>query len=135
MDGKWRFDDGFFYSTPGVGGKIRLSGTDALLAGVPAGTPQFSQLDLAREALKNYDYNWAKVNIKTDGENLKLRLALDGKPVDVLPFTFREDLGFVRVTPGSPGARFQGINLDVNFTMPLDKVIRYGKGINTMMNP
>jgi hypothetical protein len=129
-NGKIRFDQGFLYSTPGDGGTIRLTGTDILMAGIPAGTPQFSQIDLAREALKDYRYDWAKVDINTERENLNLELKLDGKPVGVLPFEYRQDFGgFVRVDADSPGSRFQGIRLDVNFNLPLDQVLQYGKGL------
>jgi hypothetical protein len=129
-NGKIRFDQGFLYSTPGDGGTIRLTGTDILMAGIPAGTPQFSQIDLAREALKDYRYDWAKLDINTERENLNLELKLDGKPVGVLPFEYRQDFGgFVRVDANSPGSKFQGIRLDVNFNLPLDQVLQYGKGL------
>jgi hypothetical protein len=125
-----RFNEGFLYSTPGDGGTIRLTGTDILMAGIPAGTPQFSQIDLAREALKDYRYDWAKLDINTELENLNLQLKLDGKPVGVLPFEYRQDFGgFVRVDADSPGSKFQGIRLDVNFNLPLDQVLQYGKGL------
>ncbi|MFO8084245.1 MAG: YdbH domain-containing protein [Desulfobacterales bacterium] len=128
-EGNLRFDKGFLYSTPGEGGTIRLTGTDFLMSGIPEGTPQFSQIDLAREALKNYRYDWAKVDITTEEKNLNLKLKLDGKPLDVLPFEYRHDFGgFARVETGSPGSRFQGIRLDVNFNLPLDQVLKYGKG-------
>lgn len=128
-NGKLRFDNGFLYSTPGESGTILLTGTDFLMAGIPEGTPHFAQIDLAREALKNYRYDWAKLDITSEGENLNLKLKLDGKPMDVLPFEYRKDFGgFARVEAGSPGSRFQGIRLDVNFNLPLDQVLRYGKG-------
>jgi hypothetical protein len=132
-DGKIIFDDGFLYSTPGDGGTIRLTGTDVLMTGIPRGTPQFSQIDLAREALKHYSYDWAKLEITTQRDNLYMQLKLDGKPVDALPFEYREEFGgFVRVDADSPGSRFQGIRLDVNFNLPLDQVLKYGKGFQDM---
>jgi hypothetical protein len=134
-DGKFRFDDGFLYSTPGDGGTIRLTGTDILMAGIPKGTPQFNQIDLTQEALKHYQYDWAKLDITTEQENLKLKLKLDGKPVEVLPFEYRQDSGgFVRVDAGSPGSRFQGLRLDINFNLPLDQVLKYGKGLKDIFN-
>jgi len=134
-DGKIRFDHGFLYSTPGDGGTIRLTGTDMLMSGIPKGTPQFSQIDLAREALKHYRYDWAKLDITTEQENLNLKLKLDGKPVEVLPFEYRQDFGgFVRVDADSPGSRFQGIRLDVNFDLPLNQVLKYGKGLKDIFN-
>lgn len=128
-NGKIIFDDGFLYSTPGDGGTIRLTGTDVLMTGILEGTSQFSQIDLAREALKHYSYDWAKLEITTQRDNLYMQLKMDGKPMEVLPFEYRQELGgFIRVDAESPGSRFQGIRLDVNFNLPLDQVLKYGKG-------
>jgi hypothetical protein len=132
-NGKIIFDDGFLYSTPGDGGTIRLTGTEVLMAGIPEGTPQFSQIDLAREALKHYNYSWAKLEITTQRDNLYVQLKMDGKPVEVLPFEYRQDFGgFVRVDADSPGSKFQGIRLDVNFNLPLDQILKYGKGFQDL---
>lgn len=133
-NGKLRFDDGFLFSTPGVGGTIRLMKTDVLMSGIPEGTPQFNQLDLAREALKHYNYDWAKINIDTKNEILHLGLELDGKPVEPLPFVFKPEFGgFVRVERDKPGSHFQGIRLNVNFKLPLDQLLKYGKGISDLL--
>ena len=123
---KIRFDDGFLFSTPGEGGKIYLSGADILTAGMPSNTPQFIQMELAAEALKDYDYSWAKLNITSEGEELFLQMQMDGKPAKTLPFVYRKDIGgFVKVEAGSKGSKFQGIRLDVNFRLPLNKLLQY----------
>ena len=125
-NGKIRFGDGFLFSTPGDGGKIHVTGTEMLTAGIPRNTPQYVQLELAREALKDYDYDWAKLNLKTEGDNAVLRLQLNGKPSNPLPFVYNKEIGgFVKVETGSKGSIFQGIRLDVNFRVPLDKILRY----------
>jgi len=132
-NGKLSFDDGFLFSTPGEGGKIHLKGTEMLTAGIPSNTPQYTQMELAREALKDYDYSWAKLNLTTEGEDFLLRLQFDGKPAGLLPFVYKKEIGgFARVEVGSEGSRFQGIRLDVNFRLPLNKVLRY-KDIFNMM--
>ncbi len=131
--GKISFDDGFLFSTPGDGGKIRLTGTDILTAGIPPNTPQFVQVELAREALKDYDYTWAKLNITSQGEELLLQMQMDGKPAKTLPFVYRKDIGgFVKVEADAKGSKFQGIRLDVNFRLPLNKLLQY-KGLINMM--
>ncbi|MGD2014660.1 MAG: YdbH domain-containing protein [Desulfobacterales bacterium] len=125
-NGKIRFDDGFLFSTPGQGGKIYLKGTDILTAGMTPNTPQYAQMELAREALKDYDYSWAKLNITSEGEDLLLQMQMDGKPARTLPFVYQKDIGgFVKVEAGSKGSKFQGIRLDVNFRLPLDKMLQY----------
>jgi hypothetical protein len=123
---KIRFTDGFLFSTPGEGGTIRLTGTEILTAGIPANTPQYAQIELAREALKDYDYDWAKLNLMTEGENVLLRLQFDGKPARPLPFVYKKEIGgFARVEPDIKGSVFQGISLDVNFKVPLNKILHY----------
>ncbi|MBT8367665.1 MAG: YdbH domain-containing protein, partial [Deltaproteobacteria bacterium] len=124
--GKIRFEDGFLFSTPGEGGKIHLTGTDILTAGIPPNTNQYVQMELAREALKDYDYSWAKLNINSEGEELLLQMQMDGKPARTLPFVYRKDIGgFMKVEADAKGSKFQGIRLDVNFRLPLDKLMQY----------
>jgi hypothetical protein len=123
---KIHFKDGFLFSTPGEGGTIRLTGTETITAGIPTNTPQYAQIELAREALKDYDYDWAKLNLMTQGENVLLRLQFDGKPARPLPFVYKKEIGgFVKVEADSKGSVFQGISLDVNFKVPLDKILHY----------
>jgi len=130
-----RFSDGFLYSTPGDGGSIRLAGTEILTAGIPENTPQFAQLDLAREALKDYNYQWVKLNLATEEDILLLRMQLDGKPVKPLPFVYKKEIGgFAKVEAGSKGSIFQGIGLDVNLRIPLDKILHYGENIKNVLD-
>ena len=130
-NGKIKFDDGFLFSTPGEGGKIYLTGTDILTAGIPPNTPQYVQMELAREALKDYDYSWAKLNITSEGEELLLKMQMDGKPAQNLPFVYKKEIGgFMKVEAGSKGSKFQGIRLDVNFRLPLNKLLQYKDLIN-----
>jgi hypothetical protein len=130
-NGKIRFDDGILFSTPGQGGKISLKGTDILTAGMTPNTPQYVQMELAREALKDYDYSWAKLNINSEGEELLLQMQMDGKPASTLPFVYQKEIGgFVKVEAGSKGSKFQGIRLDVNFRLPLNEMLQYKDLIN-----
>ena len=92
-----------------------------------------TQMELAREALKDYDYSWAKLNITSEGEDLLLQMQMDGKPAKMLPFVYRKDIGgFVKVEAASKGSKFQGIRLDVNFRLPLNKLLQYKDLINMM---
>ena len=127
-DGEISFDNGFLFSTPGKGGKIIVDKADMLTQGIPMDSPQFSQLDLAKEALKNYDYKWAKLNFNTSGETLLVNMQFDGKPSkQVLPFEYKKELGrFVRVGASSPGSHFQGIKLDINLKLPFNQVMKFG---------
>jgi hypothetical protein len=72
--GKISFEDGFLYSTPGGGGKIKIEGTDVFKAGMTPGTPEYIQMDIASEALKAFDYSWVKLSLNTDNEELTVKL-------------------------------------------------------------
>ncbi len=134
-DGTLTFDNGFLYSTPGEKGVLRVQGTQILTAGVPAGTPQHGQLDLAAEALKDFAYEWAKVRMNTEGNELVVSLELDGKPAKPLPFTYDRNIGgFARISGTSPGSVFQGIRLDVNFRLPLDQLLQYRQLLELITN-
>ena len=134
-NGNLTFDNGFLYSTPGEKGVLKVKGTEILTAGVAPGTPQYGQLDLAAEALKDFTYNWARIRINTEGRELIVSLELDGKPEKPLPFSYSRDIGgFARVDASSPGSVFQGIRLDVNFRLPLDQLLQYRQLLELMKN-
>jgi Dicarboxylate transport len=125
VNGRLSFDNGFLYSTPGQTGQIQLKGTQALLSGIASGTPQHTQLDIATEALKDYTYQWAKLNVRSENDILLLKLQLDGKPNRLLPFAYNQKLGqFIRIN-GEGQAEFKGIGIDLNFNVPLNKIIHY----------
>ena len=132
--GKIRFEDGFFYSTPGGGGKISIKGTDIFKTGMTPGSPAYTQADIASEALKAYDYSWVKMAVNSEKDELTVKLQFDGKPENQLPFRYDKSLNqFKRVEKGVPGANFQGISIDVNFRVPLDELLNY-KGALDMIN-
>lgn len=131
--GSLTFDNGFLYSTPGESGVLKIQGTEILTAGIPPGTPQYGQLDLAAEALKDFAYDWAKITMNTQGQELLVSLQLDGKPAKPLPFSYDRSFGgFARVSASSPGSVFQGIRLDVNFRLPLDQLLQYRQLLELM---
>jgi len=134
-DGNISFDNGFLFSTPGSGGKVVIENTDSITAGIPMDSPRFVQLDLAREALKDFEYKWAKLIFNTFEETLFVNMELDGKPSQPLPFEYRKDLGsFIRVDTSSPGSIFQGIKLDVNLKLPFNEVMKFGNKLKSVFN-
>jgi hypothetical protein len=131
--GKISFNSGFLHSTPGEGGTIRVEAMQDLVDAIPEGTPQRGQLELAREAVRDYRYKWVRIKADTVGEDLLVRLSVDGKPASTLPFVYKREFGgFMRVTGDVKGSNFQGLRLDVNFSVPLDRILLY-KGITRMI--
>ncbi|OGR20910.1 MAG: hypothetical protein A3J85_05020 [Desulfobacula sp. RIFOXYA12_FULL_46_16] len=134
-DGQISFNNGFLFSTPGSRGKVVIENTDKIIAGIPMDSPEFSQLDVAREALKDFDYEWAKLTFNTQGDTLSVNMELDGKPAGLLPFEYKKELGgFIRVDASSPGSRFQGIKLDVNLKLPFNDVMKFGNQLRSILD-
>lgn len=134
QEGGLSFENGFLFSTPGRGGNIAVRDLDRLMAGFPKGTAESSYLEMAQEALKDFQYNWATLKMNTIGDTLTVNMELDGKPARILPFEFRRDTNaFVRVDAKSPGARFQGIKLDLNLKLPFNQMAKFGNKIKRLM--
>jgi len=128
-----RFVDGFLYSSPGEGGSVKVSAMDVLSAGIPKNTPQFAQVDFAAEALRNFQYNWVKLLLDSEGEDLVLQMQMDGKPVQSLPFTYDSQTGLLKRLEGSGQGIDQPIRLDVNFRLPLNRFLGYSGKIQDLM--
>ncbi len=128
------FDNGFLFSTPGSGGKLIIRNTEKITGAIPMDSPQFAQLDLAREALKDFDYKWARLVFNTEKDTLEVKMQINGRPSNVLPFEYKKQFGrFVRVDASSRGSRFQGIRLDVNLKLPFNDVLKFGNKIQSIL--
>ncbi len=126
--GRLRFDNGRLASPPGQSGTIqleRLGGSEYLYSGLPEGTPQRTQLDIALEALKDYTYERLELRLESDREELLLRLRLNGRPNRLLPFEYDSQAGKFSRATGQGQAEFKGIDIDLNFRSPIDELLRY----------
>lgn len=128
--GRINIYDGFLYSTPGEGGTISID-TDTLAPGM-SNIQQSIQMQIASEALKNFSYDWAKLSLQSHGDDLVINMKMDGRPADLLPFSFKKNIGLYKAE-GQPKAHFQGILFDINFKLPLEKMLHYGAGISDLM--
>ncbi len=129
--GKISFNNGFLHSTPGEDGVIQVQALEDMINATPKGSPQRGQLELAQAAIKEFEYKWVRVKADTVGKELLVRLSLDGKPARILPFVYKKELGgFGRVASDVQGSNFQGLRLDVNFSLPLDRILLYKDVIN-----
>lgn len=131
--GRVRFDDAFLYSAPGEGGRIKIAGLGLLASGIPKNSPQYSQLDFAGEALRNFQYNWARLRLITEKDELLLQMQLDGQPAQPIPFKYDSRQGSLsRLEPGESGGIVHPIRLDMNLRLPLEKIMEYGGGIQKL---
>ena len=131
--GTVRFEDGFLYSSPGQGGSIKVAAFDLLSAGIPKNNPQFTQVDFAAEALKNFKYNWVKLLFNSEGEDLIMQMQMDGKPLQSLPFKYDTQTGLMQRVDDSSIGIDQPIRLDVNFRLPLNRFLGYSGKIQDIM--
>ncbi len=132
--GRLRFEDGFLYSTPGLGGTIRIADQTTLDTMMP--DVEDAQIALAREALRDFEYKWARLQLSMDGEILEAKFQFDGAPSDILPFVPDRETGeWVRTRVEGEGARFESIRLDLNFTLPLDEVLGVGLELHEIFQP
>ncbi|MEK6202088.1 MAG: YdbH domain-containing protein, partial [Desulfobulbaceae bacterium] len=133
VNGRLHFVDGLLSSPPGEGGNIRIGDLGLLTAGIPKESPQFSQLDFAGEALKDFRYNSAKLQFSSEGEELLLQIKLDGQPVHPIPFIYNSQLGsFTRLQVGETGGIIHPIRLDMNLRLPFEKIMEYGGGMQKL---
>lgn len=133
-DGNLSFEKGFFFSIPGEGGSIHLTKSDVIANTLSQGGAPI-ELELAQAALGNFTYEWAKIDLATEGEDLIMNLKLDGKPGDVLPFVFDKEEGrFMKINANVAGSKFQGIRLDVNFKLPINRILEYSKGTKNVLD-
>lgn len=124
--GKISFNNGFLHSTPGQGGTIQVEAMQDLVNSIPEGTQQRGQLELAQAAVKDFEYKWVRIKADTVGDELLVQLSVDGKPASPLPFVYKKEFGgFAKVTGDFKGSNFQGLKLDVNFSLPLDRILLY----------
>ena len=125
-NGEITIKDGFLYSTPGVGGNLAL--TDFM--GPLASLPTTIQLDITREALKDFNYDWIKLNLNSKGNDLLLGVSMKGAPAKLMPFAYDKANGGLRKSEKSNNmARFQGITFNLNFKLPANQLIKAGRNI------
>lgn len=134
-NGNISFGNGFLFSAPGEGGIIHVKGVGAIEnLGIPQNTPQYSQIDFTNAVLKDFSYNWVKITLSTKEEDLVLQMSINGKPMAALPFAYDRNIGsFSRIEAVGKGGIQNPVNLDINFRLPLNKVMYYGKNINDII--
>ena len=127
---------GFLYSTPGEQGRILGNISDELWHNVnqATGGTVNAELDLAKDALKDFTYSWAKIYLESEENRdaLHLKLQFDGKPEQLLYYEFNEQKqGFQKA---KVPYRFQGIQLDVNITLPINNTLKVLNSLSSAFN-
>jgi len=121
------FEKSYLYSKPGAENNIRMVDPTAVVGTVAAQ----SQLEFASEALKNFNYNWVKITLDTEGEDLLMSFQFDGQPAGPLPFVFDENSGQL-VRNDFAKANFEGIQLNINTKIQLNRILKFNQFIKKM---
>ncbi len=128
--GNLNLNGGYLSSTTGETGKIKLTGMEFLTAGASD-----IHLELSSEALKDFTYQWVRLTLSQNDDKLLIRMQTDGKPEKPLPFVYKSEEGrFVKAEVNSKGSEFQGIRLDVNFRLPLNRSIETAKALSRIFS-
>lgn len=133
--GNFYVDEGFLFSTPGETGTLKILQSEQLTSGLPEEIPHLSPIYFAGAALKDFQYNWAKLLVSSEDENLLLKLQIDGRPAKKLPYRFDSQGNvFVRLAEGESGGIDQPVKLDVNFNIPLNELLQYYKEMQPVLH-
>lgn len=128
VNGKFEFENGFLYSTPGVPGVLRVAETSAFMAVADGVAKENVQMQITRESLKAFCYDWARLTFNSEGDLLRLSLLMNGRPEHALPFRHDKELGLV--WDPKQKAEFEGIQFEITFNIPVNEILKYGKKIS-----
>ncbi|MDR0931847.1 MAG: YdbH domain-containing protein [Victivallales bacterium] len=127
------FDSCYLFTRPGEENFIKLTDPEQIANGMAHEMLKQSQLDFALEALKDFNYSWAKLNFTTRGNEVLLSLQFDGKPNQPLPFSYNEKSGQLSRDPNGR-ALFEGIRLDINTRLPLNWLLQINQKFRELNN-
>ena len=117
--GQLTVKNGFLYSTPGETGQLQLELSPAVKS-AQSGNAVF---DMAQAALRDFQYDWVKINLNSEAALLKMQIQMNGKPNQPLYFTY----GPGGIIPSNIPHVFQGILLDLNLAAPLSDLLELVK--------
>lgn len=126
------FDDGFLCSAPDEGGLIKLWGTEFLTAGIPADNPRRGQMEMVKNALADFKYDWVKLFLNSADDGLTINFRFDGRPAK--PLAFKTDSEGNWVHDESGGGMTHPMKLDLNCKLPLNELIGYGLDFNETLD-
>lgn len=130
-NGRFEVENGLLMSSPGEGGNVQITGSQMFQSSLASSGINSSSayLDFAMQSLGNFNYDWARLDINSEQETLGIKMKLKGKSAKPLSFKYDRRGNIVRYDPGE-NKRGQGIThplmLEVNFSIPFNKLFRYG---------
>jgi len=114
---KITFRDAFLYSTPGMEGSVKLTPSEHVAQTASA----VNETALVVDALSDFTYQWLRLGLNTNGEDLVVRFELDGKPSNNLFYI----VGAEGVQRSAVANKFEGLTLDARITFPLNTLLPF----------
>ena len=128
------FKDASLFSIPGQGGVLQFKGSNYLNSGIIEESNESTQLSYVRSALKDFNYEWAVLNLQTKENECILSLQLYGKPAKPLHFKYNQELNiFVKTELETVNRINTPIYLEMNFKVPINRILRYKTGIKDIL--
>jgi hypothetical protein len=115
--GKIELRPGFLYSIPGQGGRLSVSQAGMLTAGVPTTHPSYKNLQLAESALRDFRYDYFRLEILEDAKSSPLSLHMLGRAAE---------------EQGDPPFELE-FNINTEGTT-LDRLLNAGMSLERMLN-
>lgn len=129
--GRLSFKDGYLYTKPGIGGRIRLLQAGNIIQGIPGASAE--QVHFVLAALNDFSYDWVRFAINSDPEEdaAAIKMEMYGRPASPLPFSYKN--GTVVHVEGASGIQ-SPIQFTMNFTLPLNALIGSLHGVRNMQD-
>lgn len=128
-EGKFKFDDGFLFSSPGKSGIVKFTDTEYLKKSL-GDNIDAPYMNYSMDAMGNFQYNWASLQFNTQDDSLLVAMSLDGKPAMPLPYAYQS--GNIVYKEDGSGLQHP-LNLSINFKLPLTEILRYGQTFQSIM--
>ncbi len=120
--------DGFLYSEPGQGGRLKIKDTESFGA-----LDQSLQMSIAKDALKDFNYDWAKLTLNSSDDTLYMPFQVYGRPGSAMRYVYDKKLGLRKTEDSRVEAKFEGIQFDINFRLPLNQLLGFKKDVDNLM--
>jgi len=111
-------ENGYLYTTPGIGGNLKFTKNSVLSGGQP----------LVEEAIKDFNYDWVRISLNSRGGLLQMNVELNGAPAQKLPLEYdSKTRNFIKSPSGSRNVELRGLHLELKFIdIDLNYILKHG---------
>lgn len=125
---------GELYSHPGISGVLKIGGTEVLAQSIGPDNPAYGNILFTQAALKNFMFDWLRMQVNTSGHQATINTSLYGKPAAPLPFRYDAKLGSFVEVKTTVGGISSPVELTMNINLPLDGFFYNRKGLKQFLD-